>query len=54
MGIPQVVFVILMTMDITADMCWHGKAKEGKHNVWWALFIDALFAALLYWGGFFG
>ena len=30
------------------------KAKEGKHNVWWALFIDALFAALLYWGGFFG
>lgn len=53
MGIPQVIFVILMTMDITIDLCCHRQPRDGKHNVWWALFADSAFAALLYWGGFF-
>ena len=54
MGIPQVIFVILVTMDITVDMCWHGKKLEGKHNVLLTAATNALLIGLLYWGGFFG
>jgi len=54
MGIPQLIFVILMTMDVTASACWHGKPMPGKYSLWLTLFMDALYAGLLYWGGFFG
>lgn len=54
MGIPQVIFVILITVDITVDVCFHSKPKEGNHSAWGALIQDGLLAALLYWGGFFG
>lgn len=54
MGIPQVIFVILMTVDITVNTCFHRQPKKCKHSVWYALIQDAVFAALLYWGGFFG
>lgn len=54
MGIAQVIFVILMTIDVTVDACWHGQKRQDSYNVWWALIQDVAFAGLLYWGGFFG
>lgn len=54
MGIPQVIFVILITMDITVDICCHGQPKQGKYSVWCALIQNSLLTALLWWGGFFG
>ena len=54
MGIPQVIFVILITIDITVDVCFHRQPKQGNHSAWCALIQDGLLAALLYWGGFFG
>lgn len=54
MGIPQVIFVVLATMDITIHLCCHRKPLEGEYNVWWETFCTVAFTALLYWGGFFG
>lgn len=53
MGIPQVIFLILATMDITMDACWHGQPKQGTYSVGWTLFQYIVFGAILYWGGFF-
>jgi hypothetical protein len=54
MGIPQVIFVIMATMDITIDLCRHGLQKQGKYNVWGSLIFYAGVVVLLYYGGFFG
>lgn len=54
MGIAQVIFVILMTINLTMDGCWHGQQKREKYDFWWTLFQGVALIGLLYWGGFFG
>ena len=52
MGAPQIIMIILMTLNVTVNILQHGKTTT-KNGVT-TLFLDLpLTVGLLYWGGFF-
>jgi hypothetical protein len=53
MGIPQIIYLSLIGINLLASAYLHGRARESKHNVFISLFGAALSIGLLYWGGFF-
>lgn len=53
MGIPQIVYLVLMCMGFGLAIAKHGEPQEGMHNIWVDLISQAITLALLAWGGFF-
>lgn len=52
MGAPQIILIILLSVDLLLVANKHGKPRE-NYNVWTVIFSTALFIGLLLWGGFF-
>lgn len=51
---PQIIWICLAVVSITYEATQHGKPRTGNRNVWTSLIGTVIFAALFYWGGFFG
>lgn len=51
---PQIMILALLFMGIGFNLANDGKPIEGKHSFWKSVFRAIVWAALLYWGGFFG
>ena len=52
MGAPQIIMIVLITLNVTVNILQHG--EETKKNGLQALAVDMpLTVGLLYWGGFF-
>ena len=51
MGIPQVIWLVLMALSLGVNAAWHGK-KLNEYNFWSALLGFAVQVSLLSWGGF--
>lgn len=54
MGWPQVLVIILLTAKVVIHCCWHGRHRPEPFHWPSAMAYSLMFAALLYWGGFFG
>ncbi|MBO4794167.1 MAG: hypothetical protein J5556_06325 [Deltaproteobacteria bacterium] len=54
MGAPQIIVIVLMALDLLLVACVHGEKKEGKYNFPAELMSKAIFAWLLWLGGFWG
>lgn len=54
MNAPQIIYISLCVMTLTAELMNDGKPKTGKHSFGSSLTANALILALLWWGGFFG
>jgi hypothetical protein len=53
MGAPQIIMIVLITLNVANAVFNHGKTRE--HNGLSTLLIDMpITVGLLYWGGFFG
>jgi len=53
MGAPQIIMIVLITLNVANSIFNHGKTKQ--INGASTLFIDLpLTVGILYWGGFFG
>ena len=52
MGTPQIIFIILIGLNLLITARYHGQDK-GEHNLCHALINAGLTIGLLYWGGFF-
>ncbi len=52
-GIPQLIWLALMTFTLGVEATKHGKPKEENYNFWARIIASALVFGLLYWGGFF-
>ncbi len=53
MKAPQIIYLVLMGINLLASSYMHGKERTGKYNVFVTLIVAALVIGLLYWGGFF-
>jgi len=52
MGIPQILWVALMSLSLGIVASKHGQSY--KYNIWYSLICILIQVGLLYWGGFFG
>jgi hypothetical protein len=52
MGIPQIIIIVLLGINLGAGMVQHGKPKTGKNSFWVSLVACALEVSILWWGGF--
>ncbi|NGI10110.1 lytic transglycosylase domain-containing protein, partial [Escherichia coli] len=50
---PQVVWAVLVLLELGSELARHGQARTGKHSFWWRLFGSVTVAWLLWCGGFF-
>lgn len=54
MGTPQIIFLVLLGLQILLTAHMHGQPRDGKHNI----FVRLIDAGILIWiliaGGFFG
>ena len=50
---PQIIYIVLVLINLVMFGYRHGKPKTGNHNIWVDLIAITLVIALLYWGGFF-
>ena len=53
MGIPQIIYIVLISAGLLFSARDHGKTKEGKNNFFKVLTGEAIVVGLLIWGGFF-
>lgn len=54
MGIPQIIYLVLIFVSLINESVRHGEPKDYEYNIFTALFAAALDIGLLWWGGFFG
>lgn len=54
MGIPQIIMIIIMSMNVTINLVENGKPRDGKYSFFGTLFGTGINIAILWWGGFFG
>ena len=52
MKAPQIIMVILMSINLGIELINHGKTAPRTYNVVRELVADGLLIALLWWGGF--
>jgi len=52
-GAPEIIYIILLGINVGLSASNHGKLKEGKHHFGFDMFVLLLGVGLLYWGGFF-
>lgn len=50
---PQIIVIILMSVEVGCSMMQHGEPKRGEYSVWSTILSMAVVVGLLYWGGFF-
>lgn len=50
---PQVVMVVLLSIDLTMYLLKHGEERTGKYSFWVACLCDGVLLWLLIKGGFF-
>lgn len=53
MGIPQLISISLMCINLLLSAYQHGKKKTGEHSFWIALISTTLNFIILQQGGFF-
>lgn len=53
MGIPQIIYVVLLAMSLGINWVNHDKQKTGFYNFGETLISVIIILGLLYWGGFF-
>lgn len=51
---PQLIWLAVVAIILATTAARHGQPYTGKHNVAGMLVVKSLYAALLWWGGFFG
>lgn len=54
MGIPQIIVIGLIGLNLGASLMQHGSLKMEEHNFFTELISKIILTALLIWGGFFG
>ena len=53
MGAPQIILIVLISIQLLANAYMHGKPRDGKHNMFTSLVDDGLLIWILIAGGFF-
>ena len=53
MGIPQIIILILIGIDVLFAINKHGQKQEHGYNIFASVFAAALTLGILLWGGFF-
>lgn len=53
LGIPQLVYLAVVTFNLFYAAVHHGEQKDGKYSVWITMIATAIDIALMKWGGFF-
>lgn len=53
MNAPQIIVIVLLSLDLLGTAYLHGKPKNDKHNIFGTLIGTGLTVLLLAWGGFF-
>ena len=53
MHTPQIIVIVLISMNFGIELIKHGQPKEGNHNVFIKLIDVGVLVGLLIWGGFF-
>lgn len=51
--VPQIIYMILLVINLVLIGKNHNKPKEGKYNMWTSLLALACGVLLIWWGGFF-
>ena len=51
MGIPQIIFIVIASIEVLVHAIKHGEHRE--FNIFVRLIDTALMVGLLFWGGFF-
>ena len=50
---PQIVIICLFVANFAIQMAWHGKPRTGNYSMWTSIFLIAIWATVLNYGGFF-
>ena len=53
MGVPQIIYIILITAGVVINIVKHGEAKK-PYNAPETIIATIISVGLMYWGGFFG
>lgn len=53
MGVPQIILLSLVGLNLMITSYMHGKPKEGNHSVFITIVGTLLHLTILYFGGFF-
>lgn len=53
MGVPQIILLSLIGLNLLISSYSHGKPKEGNHSVFVSIVGVTIHLTLLYFGGFF-
>lgn len=51
--IPQILYLLLVSMGLGIVLSQHGEPKEGEYNFYVTLTVAVVESLILYWGGFF-
>ena len=51
MGAPQIIVIVLLSMDVVVNIAKHGEPKS-PYNALIGVLDSVIIAALLWWGGF--
>ena len=51
--LPQIVYLMLVTLGLGVSLVKHGLPKTGKNNVFVDVLSSAILTLILMWGGFF-
>lgn len=54
MGTPQIILLTLLGLQLLLTAYYHGKPRDGKHNIFVRLIDSAILLWILIAGGFFG
>jgi hypothetical protein len=54
MGIPQIILLSFLGLQLLLTACMHGKPRSGEHNIFIRLIESAIIGWILIAGGFFG
>jgi len=49
---PQILMIVLMSMDMLLSMIMHGEPKKGKYDAGVTIITDFIYIAILCAGGF--
>jgi hypothetical protein len=53
MGAPQIIWIVMASVNLLLTAYLHGKPKDGNHNIWLTILGSIIMLSLLIGGGFF-
>jgi hypothetical protein len=53
MGIPQILMIVCLAMELGTSIEAHGKEREGKHSMYVTMLSIAIILTLLWTGNYF-